>query len=77
MSLRSEILGAPTGRIFAGGRSFTANRTAGGVRWTPNAAATRNEHRPLTLFHLDSKFGNIAVQPVVGHVNGAQFSLGF
>jgi hypothetical protein len=35
------------------------------------------EHKPLTLFHVKSTFGDIAVQPVVGKVKGAQFSLGF
>jgi hypothetical protein len=35
------------------------------------------EHKPLTLFHIHSQFGDIAVQPVMGQVNGAQFSLGF
>ncbi|MEO7724672.1 MAG: hypothetical protein ABIU29_08305, partial [Chthoniobacterales bacterium] len=35
------------------------------------------EHKPLTLFRFDSKFGEVAVRPVIGKVNGAQFSLGF
>lgn len=35
------------------------------------------EHKPLTLFRFNSKFGEVAVRPVIGKVNGAQFSLGF
>ena len=42
-----------------------------------NSAAPTSEHRRLTLFHINSKFGDIAVQPVMGQVNGAQLSLGF
>jgi hypothetical protein len=35
------------------------------------------EHKSLILFHLDSKLGEIKVQPVIGKVTGAQFCLGF
>jgi hypothetical protein len=37
----------------------------------------KHEHKALTLFHINSKFGGVAVQPVIGKVNGAQFSIGF
>ena len=33
--------------------------------------------KSLTFFHISSKAGDIAVQPVVGAVKGAQFSLRF
>ena len=42
-----------------------------------NGAGSTHEHKPLTLFRINSQFGEIVVQPVVGQVNGAQFSLGF
>jgi len=42
-----------------------------------NEAKPTHEHKPLTLFHIKSQLGDIAVQPVMGQVNGAQFSLGF
>jgi hypothetical protein len=42
-----------------------------------NEARPTHEHKPLTLFHIKSQLGDIAVQPVMGQVNGAQFSLGF
>lgn len=35
------------------------------------------ERKPVTFFRLGPKLGDISVQPVVGGVNGAQFSLGF
>lgn len=38
---------------------------------------TPRERKSLTFFHFDSKLGNVSVQPVVGAVKGAQFSLGF
>ena len=38
---------------------------------------SRPERKTITLFRFDSKVGSVAVQPVVGGVNGAQFSVGF
>ena len=35
------------------------------------------ERKTITFFRLDPKFGDVAVQPVVGGVNGAQLSVGF
>jgi hypothetical protein len=35
------------------------------------------ERKSVTFFRFDSKLGNVAVQPVIGSVKGAQFSLGF
>ena len=35
------------------------------------------EHKPITLFHFNSQFGEVAVRPVFGRVNGAQLSVGF
>ena len=36
-----------------------------------------HERKPLTLFRFNSRVGEVAVRPVIGKVNGAQFSLGF
>jgi hypothetical protein len=41
------------------------------------ATAPASEHKRLMLFHINSRFGDIAAQPVMGQVNGAQLSLGF
>jgi hypothetical protein len=35
------------------------------------------ERKNITLFRLDSKLGDVSVQPVVGGVNGAQLLVGF
>ena len=35
------------------------------------------DRKPLTLFHLHSSMGEIAVEPVLGHVNGARLSIQF
>jgi len=35
------------------------------------------EHKTITLFHFNSQFGDVRVQPVFGRVNGAQLSVGF
>lgn len=49
----------------------------------PNAAKANDEPRSpkerkkITLFQFDSKAGQIAVQPLVGPINGAQLSMGF
>jgi hypothetical protein len=39
--------------------------------------ASPRERRNVTFFRLDPKFGDVSVQPVVGGVNGAQFSVGY
>src|SRR5437868_6625163 len=33
-----------------------------------------NERKPLTLFRFNSKLGEVAVQPVIGQIKGAQLS---
>ena len=40
-------------------------------------ATSPRERKSITFFRLDPKFGDVAVQPVVGGVNGAQLSVGF
>ena len=58
---------------------------------TPNArtstsadgGSSKDERTPtggrkeLTFFRINSPWGDVAVQPVAGQVNGAQFSVGF
>ncbi len=68
-----ERPGASTVGVFEHGYSVSAPR--GSTRGKENAPA--REHKPPTLFHFNSKFGEVAVQPVIGKVNGAQFSVGF
>lgn len=36
-----------------------------------------HERKPLTLYRFNSRIGEVEVRPVIGKVNGAQFSLGF
>ncbi len=43
----------------------------------PDRERETHERKPLTLFRFDSRFGEVAVRPVIGKVNGAQLSLGF
>jgi len=73
VSLRSEMFGASEVRPFAARSSASAEH--GSNRNSERENAT--DHNPLTLFHINSKLGDIAVEPVMGQVNGAQFSLGF
>jgi hypothetical protein len=42
-----------------------------------SAAVPSSERKQITLFHINSKFGDVAVQPVFGSIQGAQFSIGF
>ena len=35
------------------------------------------KYKKLTLLHFNSRVGEVRVEPVFGHVNGAQFSIGF
>jgi hypothetical protein len=73
LSFRSEMFIASEVRPFAARSS--ASTEHGSNRNIERENAT--DHKPLTLFHINSKLGNIAVEPVMGQVNGAQFSLGF
>ena len=57
--------------LFEDGYSTSVERTA-----NERDKETR-ERKPLTLYRFNSKFGEVAVRPVIGKVNGAQFSLGF
>ena len=76
----APVPSAPAGDA---GRSGTVGLFENG----PSVPATREskretekpprEHKAITLFHFNSQFGEVAVQPVFGHVNGAQLSLGF
>jgi hypothetical protein len=77
VSLKYELTGASTAKTFEAGSSASVGRRSSRDRGTPTADAPAREHRRLTLFHINSKIGDIAVEPVIGHVNGAQFSIGF
>jgi len=58
--------------LFENGASVTVTR--GSKRETEKPP---REHKSITLFHFNSQFGDVAVQPVFGRVNGAQLSVGF
>ena len=75
VSVRYEVVGASVVRPFEARSSASANRRASADSERKHASEPTREHQPLTLFRFDSKFGQIAVQPVFGHVNGAQFSV--
>jgi hypothetical protein len=77
VSPRYEMVGASAVRPFEARYSASADQRPARDRERRNADAQAHEHKPLTLFRFNSKFGDIAVQPVMGQVNGAQFSLGF
>ena len=57
--------------------SVSTDRRSGYLIEKSDSDARSHEHKPLTLFHMDSKVGEIKVQPVIGRVNGAQCSIGF
>jgi hypothetical protein len=76
VSLREEVFGGSAVRPF-GARHSVSTADGSREKTRGNGTGSSREHKPLTLFHINSKFGDIAVQPVVGKVNGAQFSLGF
>ena len=77
VAIKHELAGASAAKTFEVGDSASVGRRSSRDRGTPTADAPAREHRRLTLFHINSKFGEIAVEPVIGRVNGAQFSIGF
>ncbi|MEO5722188.1 MAG: hypothetical protein ABIR71_12045 [Chthoniobacterales bacterium] len=72
-SQRSELLGT---RVFEA-RKSTASTQVSGRRAEPHTDVPARVRKELTFFRFRSTIGEVAVQPVVGQVNGAQFSLGF
>jgi hypothetical protein len=49
-------------------------------QWIADAQSERRSSRPIvacTLLQFDSKYGEVAVQPVLGRINGAQLHLSF
>jgi len=52
-------------------------RAEGEGRTETGPATSPRERKSVTFFRLDPKLGDVAVQPVIGGVNGAQLSVGF
>jgi len=77
VSPRSEQIDISGVRPFEGSYSVFASKRLGGHDEKQSSAESKPEHKSLTLFHFDSKFGEVKLQPVLGKVTGAQFSLGF
>lgn len=79
----AELMVARAGRAMAGHASFASSSASEELPARDDALAKHHvavppdEHKTLTLFRFDSKFGEISVQPVVGSVKGAQLSIGF
>ena len=70
-AINYERQGNPTVGLFEKGYSISATRGSSKGENGPR------EHKALTLFRFNSQFGEVAVQPVFGKVNGAQLSVGF
>lgn len=75
VSARPDRFDALVGRPFEGRSSASADRPL--IDEKGNDSEPRKEHKSLTLFRFNSQFGEVKVQPVLGKVTGAQFSLGF
>jgi hypothetical protein len=72
-SRRSEFSFSPVSPL----ESTTRSQAQPGHEEKEKGPTSPRERRNVTFFRLDSKFGNISVQPVVGGVNGAQLSVGY
>jgi len=66
---------AASGKHVAAGQSRRHEDRATSER--PDTRESRRERAHYPFFHFDSKLGNIAVEPVVGKVNGAQLYVSF
>jgi hypothetical protein len=63
--------------LFDGDNSTLASKRLGGHDEKERSGEPKREYKKLTLFHFDSKLGEVKVQPVFGKVTGAQLSLDF
>jgi hypothetical protein len=80
VSLRYDAFGASGVRPFeATKRSFADKGVTKQSLETRGSSESRGlaERNPVTLFRFSSKLGDVAVQPVIGDLKGAQFSVGF
>ena len=77
VSLRHEAIGAAVVKPLETEYSVSDRRRSSGHSERKNAVAARSEHQGLTLFHFNSKLGDVAVQPVVSPAKGAQISISF
>ena len=77
VAARSELPGAGTTRASQSGPSSGPGLRLGRPTGTPTKDAWVRQRQRVTLFRIDSDFGGVAVEPVIGKVNGVQFSLGF
>jgi hypothetical protein len=73
-SIPGATIGTSANRPFA--LDYSVDHRPGSGK-EGEAAARTHARKTLTLFRFNSNFGEVDVQPVIGHVNGAQLSIGF
>lgn len=77
VSVRHEAISAAVVRPLQAEYSVSERRRSAGRGERKKAAAARSEHEGLTLFHFNSKLGDVAVQPVISPAKGAQICISF
>ena len=75
-STRSAKVSTSTEQIL-GGRPLVLSGRQGDRDDGSQENGKGRKYKKLTLLHFNSKVGEVRVEPVFGHVNGAQFSIGF
>ncbi len=58
-------------------QAFKVGAQTGGRARAEQVEGSTRDYKDLTFFRFRSSLGEVAVQPVMGRVNGAQFSVGF
>lgn len=58
-------------------RSRPGERASNEDNKAESAPTAPRERKSVTLFRFNSKLGEVAVEPVIGSIKGAQFSFGF
>jgi hypothetical protein len=76
MSSRYEKVGASTAKSVEGRRLVVGGHQTPGDGETEEKDRSR-KYKKITLLHFNSRLGEVRLEPVFGHVNGAQFSIGF
>jgi hypothetical protein len=62
---------------FQGRSSVTSDRRSPYLIEKSDSDTQAHGHKSLILFQMNSKVGQIKVKPLIGHVTGAQCSIGF
>jgi hypothetical protein len=77
LTVRHDAFGSAAVRPFDVSYSSVTEKRFTNAKENDNSKAPTGDRKMLTLFHFNSRFGDVAVQPVFNGMKGLQLSVGF